>query len=144
MWVEVGGRETPLQNILSYWRTCMILCGRYVYPWGVPLAPPYPSTYFGIIVSCQNFGTKIGKYSIFPQTWRSIVSVDTAKACLVMFSLFSILFCYVDNLNHYSTKWEIYTLHSYKNMGKFCVNLLREWEHLAKIWPILATTEDSL
>ena len=35
---------------------------------------------------------KIGKYYIFPQTWRNIVGSDITKACL--FSSICILFCY--------------------------------------------------
>ena len=36
--------------------------------------------------------SKVGKYNIFPKTWRSIVSVDIVKACL--FFKYCILFCY--------------------------------------------------
>ena len=43
-----------------------------------------------------NFGTKIAKYSIFPQNWRSIVSVDNAKVCLDIFHYFnSVLLCWL-------------------------------------------------
>ena len=34
----------------------------------------------------------------FPQTWRAIISVDIAKACLDIFLLSLILFCYVEIL----------------------------------------------
>ena len=42
--------------------------GKYAYFRGVPLVPPHPTFAFWCHISCQKFGTKIGKYSIFPET----------------------------------------------------------------------------
>ena len=71
---------------------------KYVHPRGISRCTSPPFWVFWHYIFCQSFGTKIGKYSIFPQTWRSIVSVDIAKVVWIFFSLFQ--FCFAIWINY--------------------------------------------
>ena len=67
---------TPIKGAYGYHLVSMVLPG-------VPLSLPHPHIHIGAKFFPTYFGTKIGKYNtFFPQTWRSVVSVDMLKACL--------------------------------------------------------------
>ena len=51
---------------IQFWHS-FLPSSKYVHPRGVPPCASHPFTHFGAIFSCQIFGTKIGKYSIFPR-----------------------------------------------------------------------------
>ena len=66
--------------------------------WQLVLFPPY-------------FGTRIGKYNFFPQTWRSVVSTDIATACLYTNAYFVLLFWIKFII--IKTEWETFTWYSF-------------------------------
>ena len=55
-------------------------CAHHLVSMAIPGVPPPPHFYIGTKFYPPYFGTKIGKYNFFPQTCRSIVSINIAKA----------------------------------------------------------------
>ena len=92
------GHPTPLK-----W--CTILLSKYVIPGVPPLSPPL--AYILAPIFPDIFWHQIVKYIFFPQTWRSVISVDITKACVihVWYSFIAIVHKFI----HKTTEWETFT-----------------------------------